>query len=159
MRMKKISTVVLGLGMLSLVGCGGGTAASSSGSTTASGSGSTADSAPRFGQISVDEVAAGITGPERRLAVFDANSRQHYDERHVPGATWVDYDAIAREQLPTDAATPLVFYCWNESCSASHVAAESAIAMGFSSVSVMGAGIEGWAAAGQPVESATTATP
>ncbi|GAB4201908.1 MAG: hypothetical protein OHK0013_14500 [Sandaracinaceae bacterium] len=151
---KTVASMVLGLGMLSALGCGGGSSAQG-GSTTA-----TAESAPRFAQISVDEVAAGIAGPDRRLAVFDANSRETYDQRHVPGATWVDYDAVAREQLPSDPATPLVFYCWNESCSASHVAAESAIAMGFSSVFVMGAGIEGWVAAGQPVEgAAATATP
>jgi rhodanese-related sulfurtransferase len=102
--------------------------------------------------MTVDEVAAEMAAADRRLAVFDANDRETYDERHVPGATWVDYDGVTREQLPADTSTPLVFYCYNEACSASHVAAESAVAMGFSSVSVMGAGITGWVAAGQPVE-------
>lgn len=152
MHMKNVSSWVLGLGVLSLLGCGGGTTQSAGGTTAA-------QSAPRFAQISVDEVAAGIAGPERRLAVFDANSRETYDARHIPGARWVDYDAFAREELPEDPTTPLVFYCWNESCSASHVAADRAIALGFTSVSVMGAGIEGWVAAGQPVESTATATP
>jgi rhodanese-related sulfurtransferase len=133
-------------------GCGGGS--SSAGSSTAA-----EESAPRFSQISVEQVASGIAQADGRLAVFDANSRETYDQRHVPGATWVDYDALGREQLPADPSTQLVFYCFNEQCSASHVAAENAIALGFTSVSVMGAGIEGWVAAGQPVEPAATAAP
>lgn len=132
---------------LSAQGCG----------STSSGEQSTAPTeVQHFAQMTVEEVAAGLAASDRRLAVFDANSRETYDTRHVPGATWVDYDALTREQLPEDASTPLVFYCFNEHCSASHVAAESAVAMGFSNVSVMGAGIAGWAAAGQPVESAAT---
>lgn len=110
-----------------------------------------------FAQMTVAEVAAAMAAPERRIAVYDANARETYDTRHVPGATWVDYDAVTRADLPEDQATPLVFYCFNEHCSASHVAAESAVAMGFSNVSVMGAGIAGWAAAGQPVEGAGAA--
>jgi rhodanese-related sulfurtransferase len=82
-----------------------------------------------FARISVGEVATALA--EHRVAVFDANDRETFDERHVPGATWVDYDGVTREQLPTDTSSPLVFYCYNEACSASHVAAESAIAMGF----------------------------
>lgn len=132
-------------------GCGG---ASGGGSSTAA-----EESAPRFSQISVEQVASGIAQADGRLAVFDANSRETFDQRHVPGATWVAYDAIDRAQLPADTSTQLVFYCFNEQCSASHVAAESAIALGFQSVSVMGAGIEGWVAAGQPVEPSATATP
>lgn len=134
--------VLFGCGLL---GCGGAT------------SNEPATRAPRFAQVSVEEVARGIAGPERRLAVFDANSRELYEARHVPGAVWVDYDAFAREQLPADLATPLVFYCYNEQCSASHVAAERAIDFGFTNVAVMGAGIAGWQAAGQPIEG-TSAT-
>ncbi len=137
--------------MLALAGCGG--AAATSTTTTAAD-----ESAPRFSQLTVEEVASGIAATDRRLAVFDANSRERFDEQHVPGAVWVDHDAVTREQLPADPTTPVVFYCYNEQCSASHVAAEGAIALGLTNVSVMGAGISGWVAAGQPVESAQPAT-
>ena len=70
----------------------------------------------------------------------------------VPGATWVHYDEVSAETLPADHATSLVFYCANEQCSASHVAANSAIDLGFSDVAVMGAGIDGWIASGEAVE-------
>jgi len=150
MRMARIVLV----SMLALAGCGGAAATSTTTATAAN------ESAPRFSQMTVEEVASGIAASPR-LAVFDANSREHFDEQHVPGAVWVDHDAVTREQLPEDPTAPVVFYCYNEQCSASHVAAEDAIALGFTNVSVMGAGISGWVAAGQPVESAQppTATP
>jgi len=69
----------------------------------------------------------------------------------------VDHAALAPGKLLRDPTRPVVFYCFNGQGSASHVAAESAVAMGFSNVSVMGAGIAGWTAAGQPVESAAAA--
>jgi rhodanese-related sulfurtransferase len=142
----------LALGALEFGTSGCGAGGSSSGGSTAA-----ASEAERFSRMSVDDVAAGIQAPDRRLAVFDANDRETFEQHHVPSATWVDYDGVTREQLPADTSTPLVFYCYNESCSASHVAAESAVAMGFSTVSVMGAGIAGWVAAGQPVEAAAPA--
>jgi len=146
MRLKLAVGTLVGSLFVSALGCG---------STSAGEQASAPTEAEHFAQMTVAEVAAGFAAGDRRLAGFDANSRETYETRHVPGATWVDYDALAREQLPQDQSTPLVFYCFNEHCSASHVAAESAVAMGFSNVSVMGAGIAGWAAAGQPVESAS----
>ena len=76
----------------------------------------------------------------------------------MPGATWVHYDSVTAETLPADHATSLVFYCANEQCEASHVASSTAMDLGFTDVSVMGAGIDGWIASGQPVETATPTT-
>ena len=148
----KRSIVVSCLVVLGAVGCGSSSASTETASTEPTSG--TESAATSFSQISVADVAAGIAGPDRRLAVYDANHRETFDEHHVPGATWVDYHAMAREQLPEDASTPLVFYCYNEQCEASHRAAEGAVALGFQNVSVMGAGIAGWVEAGQPVEGA-----
>jgi thiosulfate sulfurtransferase len=154
--MKKLLALTV---LLSLSACG----SASSSETAATSSSSGAEAAPAFAMMSVDEVAAGITETASpRLAVFDANSPETYAAGHVPGATWVDYDGVTAAVLPADTATPVVFYCANEHCSASHVAAETAIGLGYSRVAVMGAGIEGWQAAGQPTEAAAapaTATP
>jgi rhodanese-related sulfurtransferase len=87
-----------------------------------------------------------------RAALFDANPRELYDEHHLPGARWVPYDAVTAELLPADKAQPLVFYCANPRCSASHVAARSARTLGFTSVHVMPDGIFGWLDAGRPTE-------
>jgi rhodanese-related sulfurtransferase len=136
-----------------LAACGGSTAST----TTAESHESSGSEAPRFAQISVGDVAARIAAPDGHIAVFDANARDTFAEHHVPGATWVHYDEVSAETLPADHATSLVFYCANEQCSASHVAANSAIDLGFTDVSVMGAGIDGWIASGQPVETADAA--
>jgi rhodanese-related sulfurtransferase len=144
---------------LALTACGGSSSSSSAASGSESASTATGgEQAAAFTQISVDEVAAGLERGDGSIAVFDANGRDTFAEHHVPTATWVDYDAVTAEQLPADRATQLVFYCANEQCSASHVAAETASGLGYSRVSVMGAGIQGWIAAGRPVEAETPAT-
>jgi rhodanese-related sulfurtransferase len=137
---------------LSLVACGGSSSASSSSSTaSASGSEST-EAAPRFAIVTVDQVASRVEAHDARLAVFDANNQETFAEHHVPGAHWVDYHTVSAAELPADHATSLVFYCANEQCSASHHAADAAIDLGYSDVSVMGGGIQGWIEAGKPVE-------
>jgi rhodanese-related sulfurtransferase len=74
----------------------------------------------------------------------------------VPGAKLLtsssQYDVAA--ELPGDKAAPLVFYCANSECGASHSAAERAVAAGYQDVGVMRAGIAGWKEAGQATEAA-----
>ncbi len=145
--MSRHSLILLAL----VAGCGGGAASQASGQTASTG-GETEQQQAQFAQISVDEVESALNRPETPAAVFDANSPETYAEHHVPGATWVDYDALTAEQLPADHDRQLVFYCANEQCEASHVAAQRAVELGYSNVAVMGAGIQGWVAAGKPVE-------
>lgn len=71
----------------------------------------------------------------------------------IPGAIRLtDYETFAATELPADKARPLVFYCANEQCGASHTAAERALASGHKNVRVLPAGILGWTSAGKPVE-------
>lgn len=71
----------------------------------------------------------------------------------IPGAIRLsDYETFSASELPADKARPLVFYCANEQCGASHTAAEKALATGHTQVKVLSAGIMGWTAAGKPVE-------
>jgi rhodanese-related sulfurtransferase len=86
-------------------------------------------------------------------AVYDANvasTREHAGI--VPGAKLLSsstkYDPA--KELPADKKTPLVFYCANTMCTASHSAAERAVKAGYSDVSVMSDGIYGWKKAGFP---------
>jgi len=70
-----------------------------------------------FGRLTVDELVAKMAAAKAgqlKLAVFDNNGRDTFDEGHVPGATWVQYDEIKASDLPTDKDTTLVFYCYNE---------------------------------------------
>lgn len=148
--MRRLSALFL---VCSLAACGSSGSSTTTSAGTASASGSEAhEAAPRFAIVTVDQVATRVEAHDAHLAVFDANGRETFDEHHVPGARWVNYDAVTAAELPADHATSLVFYCANEQCSASHVAAESAVDLGYTDVAVMGGGIQGWVAAGKPVE-------
>jgi rhodanese-related sulfurtransferase len=138
-----------------LAACGGGTSSTASTSTTET---SGTESADAFAVVTVEDVAAGIApDAATHLAVYDANDRETYEAGHVPGATWVHYDSVTVADLPGDTAAPVVFYCGGPTCGAAPAAAETAISLGYTNVSVMRAGISGWRDAGQPVETAAPA--
>lgn len=62
------------------------------------------------------------------------------------------HDRFAQSELPSDLGAPLVFYCANTMCTASHIAAERAIGFGYKNVSVMVDGVYGWQKAGKPLD-------
>lgn len=153
--MRSISLSLI-VAALSMSACGNSEAATSS-ITSEAPRAAAAPEAPAFRMISVQDVAAAVTSHDAQTVVLDANRRETFNEHHVPGATWVGHDVTA-ENLPADSAKRLVFYCANEECSASHTAARTAMQLGHPNVFVMGAGIQGWVAAGEPVETATPST-
>ena len=79
-------------------------------------------------------------------------------ERHgvIPGALLLTSyrDYLPHDELPPDRARELVFYCHSERCGAAASAARKATAAGYSRVSVLPAGIRGWASSGLPVDPA-----
>jgi phosphoribulokinase len=88
-------------------------AAAPAGSTAAA----TTETKEAFGRLTVAELEAKIAAAKSgqlKLAVFDNNGRDTYDEGHVPTARWVQYDEIKATDLPADKDTQLVFYCYNE---------------------------------------------
>jgi rhodanese-related sulfurtransferase len=102
------------------------------------------------GTLTVAQVAARL---DAGVVLFDANPRTMYQHAHLPGARWVQFDQVTREQLPADLTIPLIFYCANELCTASPEAARQAAALGSRDVSVMPAGYFGWKQAGLQLES------
>jgi rhodanese-related sulfurtransferase len=90
----------------------------------------------------------------KNYAIFDANSDDtRKTEGLIPGAkplTSSSHYDVAKE-LPQDKSTALVFYCANTACMASHAAAKRASKAGFTNVSVMADGIQGWKKDGKPV--------
>lgn len=102
--------------------------------------------------IGVSEVATLINRKDAAY-VYDANSLEQYRQGHVPTAKWVPYDSVTKQHLPSKQDALLIFYCYNEMCSASSTAAQQARSLGYSNVRVMEAGIEGWQKAKQPTES------
>ena len=85
--------------------------------------------------------------------VFDANNVGTRQKMGViPGATLLtDYNSYPLTVLPADKAAQLVFYCANEQCMASHMAADRATGAGYTNVAVLSAGIAGWVSAGKQV--------
>ena len=86
------------------------------------------------------------------VAVIDTNRAESFEHGHIPGARWAEYDHITAAVLPPDRAARVVFYCHNEQCTACHTAARQAIALGYSNVFILPAGIVGWTGAGRRVE-------
>jgi rhodanese-related sulfurtransferase len=68
----------------------------------------------------------------------------------IPGAILLtSYDEYeASKELPKDKRKRLVFYCSNEMCGASKVAAKRAQSAGYSDVAVLPVGVMGWKKAG-----------
>lgn len=100
----------------------------------------------------VEQVAADLAAA--KCTPVDANNestREHMGV--VPGAIRLtSYDTYALSELPADKTRPLIFYCANTQCGASHEAAERALTAGYQHVEVMTAGIAGWVNAGQKVD-------
>ncbi len=111
---------------------------------------------PKAGKMSVAEVGAML---ERREAifVFDANERESYLKGHVPGAQWIQYDAVSAAKLPKSKDARLLFYCYNPLCGASPLAAKKAVSLGYRNVWLMPEGITGWRKANLPVVAGTNA--
>jgi len=102
--------------------------------------------------VSVDQAAQQIAA--HKAQAVDANgesTRKHMGV--VPGAVLLsDSENYQLAELPKDKGTPLVFYCANTACSASHQAAEKAVTAGYEHVEVMGDGIAGWVKAGNKTQ-------
>lgn len=110
------------------------------------------DHATPIATVSVAELDGMLT--RKAATPVDANGDVTRKKRGViPGAVRLsDYETYLPAELPADKARPLVFYCANEQCGASHTAAEKAIVAGYRDVRVLPAGILGWVDAGKPVD-------
>lgn len=116
-----------------------------------------AKKAEAFKMVSVDQVQQGLDALKKDKAAFtvlDANGKGTRDKMGIiptavllPSAS--EYDLAL---LPKDKASPVVFYCANEQCTASHTAAKRAATAGHTDVAVLGAGIKGWVDAGKAVD-------
>src|SRR4051794_12135769 len=100
--------------------------------------------------VTVDELDALLAA--KACQPVDANGDDTRQKLGViPGAILLT-SSEAISELPTDKAKPLVFYCANTHCGASHQAAESAIAAGYKDVKVLPEGIAGWVKANKKTQ-------
>ena len=70
--------------------------------------------APELKPLTVDEVETRINAHDGKTFVFDNNDKDRYSKGHLPGARWVDEDAVTAAVLPPDKGVTLIFYCANE---------------------------------------------
>ena len=107
------------------------------------------------GTLSVNALATLLkSGTE--VVVFDARSAKYDDGRRIPGAKSLTDKASAQEvtnAIPKKDQL-VVTYCANPQCPASDRLAKHLLSLGYSNILELPAGIEGWAAAGKPVEKA-----
>lgn len=98
-------------------------------------------------RLTLEEVERQLGQPG--VFLFDANPKDFYEHGHLPGAVWVQFDAVTAEVLPAEHTARLIFYCANELCTASHDAARSALALGYPNTFVMPQGFIGWKKSGR----------
>jgi rhodanese-related sulfurtransferase len=108
--------------------------------------------AARLRSVSIDDVDRALA--DGTGTAVDANTdltRQRMGM--LPGAVRLsDPSSFLASELPADHARSLVFYCGSVECTASHDAADRAIALGYRKVAVMADGIAGWVKAGKRVD-------
>lgn len=120
-----------------------------------------------FAAKKVEETARtglAVLSPKEALEIFKAQSALFVDARepdefaqeHIPGAMHISAEALL---TGLDAAVsglakdkPMVLYCSNLACPKSKDLAQGMKEMGFTALSVMPEGLEGWKAEGGPVE-------
>ena len=103
--------------------------------------------------ISIKDLKKAIE--EKKVTVIDVNGTDSYKEGHVPTA--IDYEANAKklkEVLPKEKDALIVAYCGGPQCGAYKTAAKAAMALGYTNVKHLSAGISGWKSAGEKVEKA-----
>jgi rhodanese-related sulfurtransferase len=85
------------------------------------------------------------------VTVVHALDAEHYARGHIPGAVNIDYEKMARDQLPADKEAALVFYCAGGMCPVGRMAADKAAQWGYTKVWVYEGGIKDWGASGMPI--------
>jgi rhodanese-related sulfurtransferase len=104
--------------------------------------------------ITRDELKAAMDAGG--VTVVDTLGGEHYAKQHLPGAlelVLADVDARASALLP-DRDAAIVTYCSNPACGNSGQVADRLTALGYTNVRKYREGIQDWAEAGLPTESA-----
>jgi rhodanese-related sulfurtransferase len=101
--------------------------------------------------ISITDLKKAIE--DKKVTVIDVNGTDSFKSGHIPTA--IDYEANAeklKEVLPKEKDALIVAYCGGPACGAYKAAAKAAVAMGYTNVKHLSAGISGWKSAGEKVE-------
>ncbi len=107
-----------------------------------------------FKIIHVQDLDRLMKDPSAHVNIFNVNPLDvRAQTGTIPGARLLaSYNYNVATELPPDKNADLVFYCRNTRCMAAPEAASHAIGAGYTNVSVMADGIEGWKNAGMRTE-------
>ena len=103
--------------------------------------------------VSREELQAKLASKTRPV-VLEALPAKYFLDGHLPGALHMPHDrvrALARAVV-CDKGADIVVYCASRTCQNSHIAAETLTSLGYTNVSVYGAGKQDWVEAGLPLE-------
>ncbi|MBX7207991.1 MAG: rhodanese-like domain-containing protein [Verrucomicrobiaceae bacterium] len=104
-----------------------------------------------FEDISIADLKKAIA--DKKVTIIDVNGSDSFNAGHVPGA--IDFEAKKGDiatSLPADKGALVVAYCGGPSCNAYQAAAKKAVALGYTNVKHLSAGISGWKSAGEKLE-------
>jgi rhodanese-related sulfurtransferase len=107
-----------------------------------------------FPDITIDQLSKAIA--QKKVAVIDVNGSASFKQGRIPGA--IDFEqqkSQLAKLLPKDKDTLVVAYCGGPKCGAYQAAAKAAKELGYTNVKHLSAGISGWKAAGQKVETSS----
>src|SRR5215204_2321689 len=111
------------------------------------------DAKTEYPDVSIQDLKSAID--KKQVTVIDANGTDSYKGGHIPTA--IDFeanDAQFASLLPKDKNALIVAYCGGPQCMAYKSAAKKAVALGYTNVKHLSAGISGWTSAGEKVEKA-----
>lgn len=100
--------------------------------------------------IDADGLVAALASGEPPLVVDVGSRIAHQSRPHIPGARLLDLDAIGAHAFPQDRT--IVFYCACPNEASAKRATQILVARGFRDVRPLAGGLDGWMAAGHPVE-------
>ena len=101
--------------------------------------------------ISIQDLKSAMDS--KTVTLLDANGTDSFKEGHIPGA--IDFETNSSklaDLLPKDKSALIVAYCGGPQCMMYKSAAEKAVALGYTNVKHLSAGISGWKEAGEKVE-------
>ncbi|NDF12314.1 MAG: hypothetical protein EB060_05835 [Proteobacteria bacterium] len=96
--------------------------------------------------ITLEDLKA-LKDAKKDFVLIDSRGGKYFDGEMIEGAVNLPVDKTTAESLAKIAPkkdTPLVFYCTDTACNASELAAYKALAAGYTNVSKVPDGIEGW---------------
>ena len=110
--------------------------------------------APSAPEISISDLKTAIA--DGKATVIDVNGTDSYKDGHIPTA--INYETSSdklADVLPKDKDALIVAYCGGPACGAYKAASEKAVALGYTNVKHLKAGLSGWKSAGEKTEKAS----